>query len=519
MTPRNALTRGLPLACAALALAGAAQAQQTTLTIGMASADAGRLDPHVAITTPDKGLLHYMFNGLVRIAPGQASPEYIEPDIAESWTASDDGLVWTFTLREDVACHGDWGMLTAEDVVFSLERAANSETSAFAGDYAAVSSFEATGEYEVTITLENPVPSLLGMLVGYHGGNIVCRAAVEEMGEEFERAPVGTGPWMFEEYQPQQYVRLVAHENYFRGAPEIKEIIYRYIPSDSSRDLAFQAGEIDMLYGRQDQTWLDRIRQVPDTTVVAMRPGEMSQLMLNMRMEPMDDVRVRRAIAHAIDREAMVAFKGPDVTLPALSPVPEGYLGFTEDIPQYDYSPERARELLAEAGFPDGVTVTAIHTTLPGMLATIEAIQAQLRQSGIDLQIDLVEHATFHAQIREDLSMVTHYSAARFPVADTYLTQFSHSSASPGLPTSITNFSHCDVADAEIEAARVEPDPDRQLELWAQAQYNIMEAVCVVPIFQNMQLWAWTDRLDLGHEVFGSLNLSPALTEASRFTD
>jgi peptide/nickel transport system substrate-binding protein len=165
------------------------------------------------------------------------------------------------------------------------------------------------------------------------------------------------------------------------------------------------------------------------------------------------------------------------------------------------------------------VTVQAIHTTLPGMLATIEAVQALLRQSGITLDIELVEHATFHAQIRQDLSMVTHYSAARFPVADVYLTQFSHSAASPGSPTAITNFSHCDVADAEIEAARIEPDPARQLELWAQAQYKIMDAVCVVPIFQNMQLWAWTDRLDLGHEVVGSLNLSPAITEKSRFRD
>lgn len=506
------------LACSAMLFAGSAYAQQTTLTIGMASADAGRLDPHVATTTPDKGLLHYMFNGLVRIAPGQASPEFIEPDIAESWTSSEDGLTWTFTLRDDVACHGDWGMLSADDVVFSLERAANPDTSAFASDFRAFESIEATGENEVTITLSEPVPSLLGLLVPYHGGNIVCQAAVEAMGDQFEREPVGTGPWQFAEYQPQQFVRLVANENYFRGAPQIEEIILRYIPSDSSRDLAFQAGEIDMLYGRQDQTWLDRISELPDTTVVAMRPGEMSQLMLNMTMPPLDDVRVRRAVAHAINREAMVEFKGPDVTLPAVSPVPEGYLGYTDDVPEYAYSPERARELLAEAGFPDGVTLNAIHTTLPGMLATIEAVQAQLRESGITLDIDLVEHATFHAQIREDLSQVTHYSAARFPIADTYLTLFNHSDSAPGKPTASTNFSHCDVADEEIVAARVEPNRERQLELWAEAQRKIMDAVCVVPIYQNMQLWAWTDSLDLGHEVVGSLNLSPAITEKSRFT-
>ncbi|MEM1046879.1 MAG: ABC transporter substrate-binding protein [Pseudomonadota bacterium] len=507
-------------AVAALSLtAGVASAQKTTLNVGMGSADAGKLDPHIATTTPDKGLLHWMFNGLVRIQPGKASPEYIEPDIAKSWTSSDDGLTWVFTLREDVDCHGEYGNLDAEDVVFSLNRSSNTDTSAFAGDYSSFKSVEATGPYEVTITLANPVPSLLGLLVPYHGGNIVCRDAVEALGDGFERTPIGTGPFMFAEYQPQQYVKLVAHEDYFRGAPAIKEIFYRYIPSDASRDLAFQAGEIDMIYGRQDQTWVERIKDVPNTQVAVMRPGEMSVLSLNKTMPPLDDIRVRKAVAHAIDRSAMVAFKGPDVTLPAVSVVPEGYLGFTDEITTYDFDLEKSKALLAEAGFPDGVTLKAVHTTLPGMLSTIEAVQALLREANITLDIELVEHATFHANIRQDLSQVTHYSAARFPIADTYLTQFFHSDSIPLKPTAVTNFSHCDVADAEITNARTEPDAQRQLELWAEAQRKIADAVCAIPIFQNLQLWAWNSSLDLGHSVEGSLNLSPALTEASRFTE
>ncbi|MEM8664737.1 MAG: ABC transporter substrate-binding protein, partial [Pseudomonadota bacterium] len=266
----------LTIGLASLMGVGAAQAAGTTLNVGMASADAGTLDPHVATTTPDKGLLHWMFNGLVRIKPGQASPEFIEPDIAESWETSDDGLTWTFKLREDVECHGDYGNLDAEDVVFSLARASNPDTSSFAKDFGAISSIMATGPYEVTITLAESVPSLLGLLVPYHGGNIVCKDAVEALGDQFQATPIGTGPFMFEEYQPQQYVKLVANPEYFRGEPKIKEIYYRYIPSDASRDLAFQAGEIDMIYGRQDQTWVDRIKEIPGTNVVVMKPGEMS---------------------------------------------------------------------------------------------------------------------------------------------------------------------------------------------------------------------------------------------------
>jgi peptide/nickel transport system substrate-binding protein len=504
---------------AAVLATGTAHAAGTTLNVGMGSADAGKLDPHIATTTPDKGLLHWMFNGLVRIQPGKASPAFIEPDIAESWTSSDDGLVWTFQLREGVQCHGEYGELDAEDVVFSLDRARDPDRSAFAKDYSAVESIEATGDYEVQITLSEPVPSLLGLLVNYHGGNIVCRDAVEALGEDFQRTPIGTGPFMFDEYQPQQYVKLVANPDYFRGEPQIQEIYYRYIPSDASRDLAFQSGEIDMIYGKQDQTWVERISEVPNTKVVVMEPGEMSTIHLNMSMPPLDDPLVRQAVAHAIDRDSMVQFKGERVTRAAPSVVPEGYLGFTADVPQYEYDVERAKELLAEAGHPDGVTLQAIHTTLPGMLTTIEAVQALLRQADIDLEIETVEHATFHQRIREDASQVVHYSAARFPVADVYLTQFYHSDSIVGTPTAVTNFSHCAVADAEIDAARVEQDDARQRELWAEAQRKIMEQVCAVPVYQNLQLWAWKDSLDLGVEVEGSLNLSPPVTELARFTE
>ena len=517
---RNLIKPVLVSACIiASTTSGTSWSAQTTLNVGMASADAGKLDPHIATTTPDKGLLHWMFSGLVRIQPGKASPEFIEPDIASSWTSSEDGLTWVFTLREDVMCHGGYGRLDADDVVYSLNRAATADTSGFAADLAAFESVEATGDFEITIDLNHTVPSLLGLLVPYHGGNIVCQDAVEELGEDYARTPIGTGPFEFAEYEPQQYVKLVANEDYFRGAPAIKEIFFRYIPSDASRDLAFETGEIDMIYGRQDQTWIERISKLPDTTVAVMRPGEMSQLSLNITSPPLDDIRVRQAFAHAIDRDTMVAFKGPDVTLPAISVVPEGYLGYTDDVTRYEFDVDKAKTLLTEAGYPDGVTIKAIHTTLPGMLSTIEAVQSLLRDANINMEIELVEHATFHEQIRADLSQVVHYSAARFPVADTYLTQFFDSDSIVGKPTAITNFSHCDVADAEIEAARTEPDADRQLQLWTEAQQKISDAVCAVPIYQNLQLWAWKDTLDLGYEMEGSLNLSPAITETSAFTE
>ncbi len=130
----------------------------------------------------------------------------------------------------------------------------------------------------------------------------------------------------------------------------------------------------------------------------------------------------------------------------------------------------------------------------------------------------MVEHPTYHQMIRKDLSPIVFYDAARFPVADIYLTQFFDSHSIVSTPTAATNFSHCSVADAEIEAARVEPDAAKQLELWAAAQRKIIAAACAVPLIETLQVWARTDRLDYGFGLKGSLTLGPVITEQTRFT-
>jgi len=295
---------------AAFLAAPVAFAQKKTLVVGMGSADAGKLDPHLTSTTPDKGLLNWMFNGLVRLKPGSINPEFIEPDLAESWTSNAAGTEWTFKIRRGVQCHHGYGEFTADDAVYSIKRASNKATSSFSNDFSAIDKVEAPDKYTVKITLKNPVAGFLGYVANVNGGNQVCKKAAEEMGENFAKKPIGTGPFMFAEYQPQQFVKLTANKQYFRGAPALEEIMYRYVPADSARDLAFQSGELDMIYGKQDQTWMDRTSKLPGVKVAAMEPGELSVLSLNITVKPLDDVRVRQAIAHAIDRKAIVVFKG-----------------------------------------------------------------------------------------------------------------------------------------------------------------------------------------------------------------
>lgn len=517
MTTAGTAVAGLVLA---LSVSGQSLAGPDTnvLNVGIAAPDAGRLDPHLSATTIDKAVFGWMFNGLVRFTPGTASPDTIEPDLAEKWSSTADGLQWTFNLRKGVQCHHDYGELTADDVVYSFERAADPKRSSFSSDFSVFEKVEAPDPYTVKITLKNPVPSLLGLVTNYHGGNIVCKKAAEEMGENFQKRPIGTGPFMFGEYQAQQHLKLVANPKYYRGKPKLDGIMYNYIPSDSARDLAFQSGELDMLYGKQDQTWVERTKKVDGAVVHVMEPAEMSVMSLNMSTKPLDDIRVRKAVAMAVNRDEFMDFKGRDVTRVSTSVVPQGYQGHVDMsalMPKYDV--EGAKKLLAEAGYPDGVTLKAIHTSLPGMLGTMEVFQAQLARAGIKLDLEVVEHATFHAQIRKDLSQVVHYSAARFPVADTYLTQFFHSRSTVNTPTAVTNFSHCSAGDKEIDEARVEQDGAKQKALWKTAQEKIMSEFCAVPIYENLQIWATKDYLDLGYKLVGSLTLGPPVTEQTHF--
>lgn len=143
-------------------------------------------------------------------------------------------------------------------------------------------------------------------------------------------------------------------------------------------------------------------------------------------------------------------------------------------------------------------------------------IQSQLRPAGINLDIELVDHATYHARIRKNESQVVLYGANRFPVADTTLTQFFHSKSIVGTPTAITNFSHCKVADAEIDAARVATDPRKQDELWKTAQQKIVKDVCAVPLMEVLYTWARRDKVDYGYELKDTPSGGPLITENTR---
>jgi peptide/nickel transport system substrate-binding protein len=366
--------------------------------------DAGTLDPHRATATQDKGAVSWMYEGLVRFPPGSADPARLEPGLAESFERGADGLSYTFRLRQGVRFH-DGEEMTAEDIAYSFARTTDAQRSAFAADSAAIAAVEVLDPRTVRIRLKQAVPGALGLFANYHGGMIVSRRAESAGGQ-----PAGTGPFRLDRVGGGA-IRLVAHDAYHGGRPALRVIDGRFINSDQTRELAYTAGELDLIIGRREQRWVERMRAIPNTTVDVFDPGEFRTLLINTKSAPLTDPRVRRAVQHAVDAPAIARFVGLDVATPWASPVPPGYLGATQDIPRYAPDPARARALLMEAGHRDGVTIRAVVSSLSSQLPIMEVVQAQLRRANIRLEMEVVEHATYHARIRQDLSQLTFYGA------------------------------------------------------------------------------------------------------------
>lgn len=497
--------------------ATAASFAEQVLKIGTLGSDAISLDPHMSTKSQDKIIFPMIFNGLVRFKPGTADLSAIEPDLAESWTVSEDQLVWTFKLRRGVQFHGDYGELTADDVVFSLNKAADKKTSSAYKEYSAVQSVIAEDPYTVKITLSEKVPFFLGAVVNYHGGFILSQKAWEKFGDQAAMNPVGTGPFVFSEYQSKRYIELKANDKYFRGKPAIDTINYRFMPDEATRELAFEKNEVDLFYGRREARWVKSQAEKKNTVVDVFGLGELRNLHLNTSMKPFDDIRVRQAVAHAINREALVTFIGPEVASAAGSVVPAGYLGHSDTAMVYEHDLAKAKDLLSQAGFKDGLTIKAVITKVESLRLPMMVVQEQLRLAGITLDLQVIEHSAFHKLIRQNQSSLVLYGASRFPVADVYLSQFFLSDSIVGTPTAVTNFSHAKVADAEIRAAKTEVDLNKQLELWATAQDKLQKDVYAVPLFEQYLVWCRKANLDYGYTLENSLSNGPLITEKTSF--
>jgi peptide/nickel transport system substrate-binding protein len=481
----------------------AAHAQTAHLAVSVA--DVGTLDPHFANKIGEVPIIRMVYQSLVRHPAGAIDVARLEPSLATRWEVAEDKLTWTFQLRKGVKWHEGYGEFTAEDVKFSLDRIRDETVGA--PDRKAISAIESVtvvDPYTVQIKTTDPYPVLPAMMIEERFGYIISKKAAEKLGKDLQYHPVGTGPFMFDSYKPRESFTLKANQDYWDGKPKLEKVVVSFMPDDATRELALRNGEVHAVNIPAKQEWIDRLREA-GFTVNLTSPANTFVLHFNLTQKPLDDKKVRMALCHAISRDLMVAFLGKDVAQAEVSPLPEGYLGHTTDLVMYPYDIDKAKQLLTEAGFKDGFKLSMNISNSNIYLPPMQVIQEMWKKIGVELELKVVDHPTYHKLIRQDANPVIIYGAYRYPLTGTrYLTQFYHSDSIIGKDTAVINFSHYGEAlpgvDEYIDGARFELDQAKQIALWEAAQKQIKDDCVSFPLFTRKYAMAKSENFDQGFE-------------------
>ncbi|WP_375550551.1 ABC transporter substrate-binding protein [Rhodophyticola porphyridii] len=382
--------------------ASGALAQQTDITIGM-QLEPPNLDPTGgAAAAIDEVVYANVFEGLTRFA----SDGSVVPGLAETWEISEDGLTYTFSLRDGVMFH-DGSSFTAEDVVFSLDRArAEDTTNAQAALFAGIESVEAVDDTTVVLRLSAPNGALLFNLAW---GDAVIVAP--ESAETNATNPVGTGPFVFADWVQGDRVELTRNPDYWGEAPALEAATFRFISDPNAAFAALMAGDVDAFPVFPAPETLGQFEADPRFSVIVGSTEGETILAMNNQSAPLDDIRVRQAISHAINRQdiidgAMFGYGTPIGT--HFAPHHPDYVDLTG---QSAFDPETARALLAEAGVSDLTLRLALPPPSYARRGG-EIIAAQLREVGIETEISNLEWAQWLEQVFRgkdfDLTIVSH---------------------------------------------------------------------------------------------------------------
>jgi peptide/nickel transport system substrate-binding protein len=397
------MIHSLRLSVAICALsAGAGLAQQADIAIGMVL-EPPNLDPTAgAAAAIDEVVYANVFEGLTRFGPDGA----ILPGLAASWEVSEDGAIYTFTLNDGVNFH-DGTAMTAEDVVFTLDRArAEGSTNAQPGLFANIVSVEATDDLTVVVTLDGPDGAFPFDMAW---GDAVIVAP--ESADTNATNPIGTGPFRFAEWVQGDRVDLVRNDAYWGEPVALEAATFRFITDPNAAFAALMAGDVDAFPNFPAPETLAQFEDDPRFNVIVGSTEGETILAMNNHGTPLDDIRVREAIAHAINRQdiidgAMFGYGTPIGT--HFAPHHPDYVDLT-DLSAYD--PDRARALLAEAA-PDGLTLRLALPPPSYARRGGEIIAAQLREVGIETQITNMEWADWLERVFRghdfDLTVISH---------------------------------------------------------------------------------------------------------------
>lgn len=477
MKPSNVLLLALTLLVAAL---GAALAQDAprhggTLRAGM-SADPSSLDPHRSTDTTTRNIFENVYDTLVAFDPNGN----IVPSLALSWEVPDP-TTYVFELRDDVVFHSGHPF-TAHDVVFSIERITDPATaSPWAADFASVSALVVEDDHRLRIELSEPFAPFLDNLAKTFNA-IMSREALGD--GDASQVIVGTGPFRFVEFLPGQRLVLERNAEYWMGElPYLDRVEFLPFPDPVAQVNALRTGAADWIEYVPDGD-VEFLQADPQFTVVGGLGTNFRALYLNMDRPPLDDVRVRQAIAWALDRDEIVdiaLFGVGGVTIDG-GPVPPGHWAHYPEV-AYTRDQDRARALLAEAGLPNGFSMEMLINSNFAMLRTpAEVVQAQLAQVGIQLSIRLEEWTSYIDSVNRSDFNITVLGTSGLSDPDSYLFTQLHSTEGRNQ----VNWVDAEF-DGLVEQGRVTVDQDGRKRIYDEAQRRLLDQVPLVYLFHSTQ--------------------------------
>lgn len=470
----------LAAACLCMAVSMTSFAADKSDIVVAVDADVDTLHPTDFSTTVELGVLNQIYDTLLYYSPdGTKDPE---PRIAESYEISDDGLDYTFHLRDDVTFH-DGTPVTADDVVFSIELYKASEYQG--SQISMLSSVEATDEHTVVCHLDAPYSPFLQ---GICSPMIASKAYYESSEDDFVNNPIGTGPYKFVSRAKGSNIKLEANEDYYRGAPEIKEVTFEVIPDSSTKAIALQTGEVN--FAEIDSATKPQLEANPAITIAEVPTSAFSYIAMNTEKELFNDVKVRQAINYAIDRDNLVAVCYDGEAEVNSNICAKERFGYSDDQFQYTYDPEKAKELLAEAGIETPYDLGEILVAEKySNLATV--IQNDLKAVGLDVTISVKEFNSYISDLQNGSYGITALNMTL--EGDTQTLEMAFTSDYIGIANN-ARYSDEEM-DKLFEQARTETDNDKRAEIFNEIFTKAQDEAIYAVMCNPMTLYAYNSDL------------------------
>lgn len=460
-----------------------------TLTAAF-SADPAGFDPMRGPSGMSHVVMEQVYSTLMSLTPDNK----VEPDLAESYEVSDDGLTYTFKLRAGVKFHnGD--PLTSEDVKFTFDRLRAPDSGySYGSQIATIKRVDAPDPETVVFRLSKPTaPFLVSM--AFPGSSIVPKKLVES-GYNLNSRPIGSGPFKFVKYQPKNVISFVRNPDYYEpGKPYLDGMEWRIISDTAALTTALVSGGADFTNVVPPQDW-NRAKETSGLVTKSVVGSSYNWLLPNNSRKPFDDARVRQAISYSLNRENLVngAFFG--LATPILGGVvPDWSWASAPDLqftgPKGD--PAKAKELLAQAGYPNGFSTSmTIASSFPNLMAMAPIIQQDLQKIGIKAKIGSVEIPRYWDEVwgTSNFDITTMYWVSPLVDPDDFL----YNNYRSKMPINVQKYANPRM-DSLLEQAKSTPDQAERKQLYAEIQRLSMEDMPIVPLVNGWVLFAYTEKL------------------------